>query len=288
MKHMDLILPPQLTQDTNTSQYGLEFQPTISLTQKSNEGFSSRLEFPIQGESPNFTNTNPSVRIDLSGNMTSIIQPLSPQKKKSNLLGSSTFKVFMKRKALDRGFSMGTEFKSRPNLLNKGDVICVKSKTELSTSFKRSDDGGKMYANELWSRKYHNEVVRSSLLGEQQDKITKSGFQTTEEKIKEMNEIFYSSPTGRNNISNSLVHKFQRADKITDKDLSLDPSVDYSIAPIHDKPTVTVRNNGSSFRSLLKNDLDLSKDSVEMSSKRPEPIRTKAYFLPSLGNYIEI
>lgn len=287
MKQMDFILPPQLTQDQNTSQTGLDFHPTISLTQKSTEGFSSRIEFPIQTENPNIINTNPSVRIDLSANITSIIQPLTAQKKKSKLLGSSTFKVFMKRRALDRGFSMESEYKSRPNLLNKGDVICPKSKTELTTSFKGNGDGGKMYANELWSRKYHNEVVRSSLLGEQQDKILKSGFQTTEEKAREMNEIFYSSPTGRNNLTNSIVHKFQRADKITDKDLSLDPSDDYSLMVLQDRTASTMRNNNvSTFRNLLKNDLDVSKDYVEMSAKRPEPLRPKGYFLPKLGNFL--
>jgi len=181
---------------------------------------------------------------------------------------------------------------SSPKSANKNGFLGTTDK-----GYKRNKSTGKMYVNELWSKKHYNSVVNTSQLAKQQEELSRRNFQTTEEKINEVNEIYKMKKGQKQFQEKYLLEKYQNKEPITQEDLSLKSDLDYqkltslkvstqrrpklSISRAHNR--LLRKSNAEDFSLPIKEEADVeTKIETATENLRNKKKRVNTITLPSL------
>jgi len=201
------------------------------------------------------------------------------KRNRSNLLGNPNLKddftqhvgsqVQYRKKIIDKNIldtfikteDQEIESSSSPKSANKNNLSNIQNgflgKTDKEDKRKKST--GKMYVNELWSKKHYKSVVNTSQLAKQQEELSRRNFQTTEEKVNEVHEIYKMKQGQKQFQEKYLLDKYQNKEPITQEDLSLKSDLDYQKltslkVPTQRRPKLSISR--SHIRLLRKSNVE--------------------------------
>jgi len=201
---------------------------------------------------------------------------------KKKFLDPKTFDTFIKNEESekDSASSPKSSNKDTSSFSIQKDILANKNQ-----QYKRNRSTGKMYVNELWSKKHYYEIVNSSELAKQQEEVIKKSFQTTEERANEVNELCRAKLEPKSIQGRYLLEKYQKRDLITEEDLSLKSDLDPQFAAeksrssIYKSRTRLFRRSGiEEVKSCINEEEEYRNQEVRHQKKKPNTI-----LLPSLG-----
>lgn len=193
---------------------------------------------------------------------------------KKKFLDPKTFDTFVKKEEIEKDSSRSPKNSSNKDGIQKS-ILANKNQ-----EYKRNKSTGKMYVNELWSKKHYYEVVNSSDLAKQQEEVIKKIIQTNEEKDHEINERCRAKLEPKSVQGKYLLEKYQKRELITEEDISLQSELDPQF--VAEKKRVSIRK--SRTRLLRKSNIEDFRSCIkEEEDPRPQKKKHNTTLLPSLG-----
>jgi len=181
-------------------------------------------------------------------------------KRENILMGEKTFNHFYDPDRFLKGSILETEkrMRSKPVIIKKGDFVNPNShqKNIDHQRFKRRKTGGKMFINELWSKKHYSEIIHNTMIWDQNNELIKANIETTEKKIENCERFFYSHMNPlKEQIIKQLFDKHSKEQKISKEDVLLKTDYDLAFkawdAKSRSCDKLKVKTRGSSLNKYL-------------------------------------